>query len=163
MPESAATSQTLPTARAARRAISQRQRRIARDLIVFVVTTFALVVIVGANRDRHNVNECRLQIEFAAKALTAELAADHQLPLALPLDAKSRIDRTHYNYAPVSLAVAEVDHDVPLVYCSAPHSLLTRRDGRHVAIKHGRTINVIWMTEREFEALSVRIGPRTRP
>ncbi|MBL8877589.1 MAG: hypothetical protein JNG88_00590 [Phycisphaerales bacterium] len=130
---------------------------------MFIITTFALVIIVSANRDRNNVNDCRRQIDHAAAALAAELAADHQLPLALPLDSKLRNDRTHYNYAPASLAVSG-DHGEPaVVYCTAPHALLTRSNGRHVAIKRGRSIEVSWMTEREFREQSERLGCRAAP
>lgn len=163
MPNSVTTGNIPASARSTHRVATQRQRRVVRDVAVFVVTTLGLVLIVSANRDKQAVDDCRNQMQFAASSLMADVAANHALPLALPLNPKLRNDRTHYNYAPASLAVAMSDRPVALIYCTAPHSLITRSAGRHVAIKRGRAIEVVWMTEAEFQARAAELGCRSEP
>lgn len=161
MPDSTTTTSTrIQNERAAQRVAVQRRNRVIRNVTVFAITTLSLVLIVSANRDRQAIEDCRRQIDHAAAVLILDLIADRPLPLVLPLDLKLRIDRTHYTYAPASHAVAERDEPLAIVYCSAPHTLVIRRDGRHVAIRRGNRIEIRWMTEDEIRKNGGKLGIR---
>jgi len=164
---------------AALEVVAERRRRVRRSVLVFVFVTVVIILLSVAERDhqarRGAIAACERRLLFARDELQRllderGLIAPAELPLPPvevpahpPIAGRSPEEdayfemRSQYVYN-AFYGQAKDGSLVGVCYCAKPHQLYLQADGRHVLLFDGRTYQVRWIPEAEFQRRARQLG-----
>lgn len=145
--------------RAALRVANERRRRVWRNVAFFIVTFILILLLSLYNRDEQEVRADRRRMEFWRQSFQKALEAGQELPLQLPTPpGDSGEIRDDYIYNMMYQQVLRIRGRAALCYRAQAAHLALRRDGRHVLIVSGRSLEIVWMNDDDFEAQAESLG-----
>jgi hypothetical protein len=144
------------TDRIALRTLAQRRRRVIRGILLFLVVSFAVVVMSAMNRDQQALDSCRERIEYAAREFQKVHDARRSPPSELPLP--SAAPRAHYLYN--WLFTNSSQPEAGVACCDGPHARFWGEPIRMVIILDTRAgqYRAVRMTEDEFRRRARELG-----
>lgn len=158
-----AETQDRPTAvaRVARRTLSQRRRRVWRELLLLGVGTVIMVIVAMANRDYQAVENARTRMERVAAYLQKLHNNKRPFPLEIPMlkgdDAEAR---ELYLYNSLFTDSLLRRREVAVCYRIRPMRLFLRTDGNFVLVFDGKNFRVEWLTVDEAHEKADDYGMR---